>query len=163
MNLYRIILKLSFLLIIVFVANNTIQAQKSESKTFYGISKVGSLKIPPKKKMHLEKAFKKGYEKSIGYEQLQLEKIDRKVWLVINGNKGNLAIPLVTNDGLQGIDLGGPLGAVNCITTNSCECCKASSCACSKKNGGQVDCGSSNCEKREVDVMDPGTLEILGM
>ena len=161
MNIHRNLLAIPFAIVICLLASTSIHAQKSDSKKFFGINKANSLKIPPKKEMQLVKAFKKGYGKSLGYESLTLEKIKGKVWLVVSGNKGNLGIPLVANDGMQGIDLGGPLGAVNCITTNSCECCKASSCGCSKKNGGQVDCGSSSCEKREVDVMDTGTAEIL--
>lgn len=131
------------------------------AKQFYPIAKVGSLKMDGEKMGRLTKAFKAGYGKQLGFESLHLEKADRNIWLVVEGSKGTLAIPLKARNGMNGIDTTGPLGAVNCHTTSSCSCCKATSCACSKKNGGQDDCGSSACDKSEVDVLNPTTAEIL--
>lgn len=125
------------------------------------VSKAGSLKMSPKTEAKLENAFKAVYGERIGFEMLKLERNDGKIWLAIYGNKGTVAAPLKIVEGQSVLDFGGPLGIVNCTTTSSCSCCKVSSCDCSKKNGGQVDCGSSACNKKEVESSDIKALESM--
>jgi hypothetical protein len=139
----------------------TNEYSSTDDPKHFVLSRAGSLKMSPKTQAKLENAFKAVYGEKIGYEMLKLEKIDGKIWLAVYGNKGTIAAPVKIVQGQSVLDFGGPLGAVNCVTTSSCSCCKVSSCDCSKKNGGQESCGSSGCGTKEVESNDIKAIESM--
>jgi hypothetical protein len=120
----------------------------ADGKKKIKVADAKTLKMSPKTHSALTKAFKAVFAKKMGFERLVIE-TDGQPFLVMYGQRGTVAIPLKIDGEYAVIDAGGGTAAVICSTTTSCSCCKATSCACSKKNGGQEDCGSSDCDKDE--------------
>jgi len=126
----------------------------------YIVAKSNAKYLSKKVEAQLYKAILAGYkQKPLSVELLKEGRQTFLSWSfgVENGLVENMSVALKPLKGNYVIDFGGPLSLTNCITTTSCSCCKTD-CSCSKKNGGQEDCGSSDCDKREVDNQLPNAM-----
>lgn len=158
----------TFILILIlfpFVLPPFIVDKSSPPKENYLVIPKGSKKMTKQIRNQLYEAITKGYGKKP--MQVQTIRESREMflqWELAREDSQNhfVSLKLTPVTGGLGFSLGGPLSLTNCITTSDCECCKTD-CSCSKKNGGQVDCGDTNCEEVPVDDLLPtGMTEALG-
>ena len=148
---------------LVFLAFTHRNSTNDKDKIFV-VGKSDAKYLAKKVEARLYKAIVKGYGKKP--RSVELLKEGRHSFLswsfgASNGLVENISVKLKSVEGNSVIDFGGPLSLTNCKTTSDCSCCKTD-CSCSKKNGGQEDCGSSNCDEVPVDDFLPtGMTETL--
>jgi hypothetical protein len=131
-----------------------------EKGKVFAVAKVGSKTISRETQGKLLKAFRAQYGQKALVESITLEQFEGKTWLAfLGGGDGTptVSIALKVINGQYAIDFGGPLQINNCLTTDSCSCCNTS-CKCSKKNGGQVSCGSGDCTSVKTDDFIPSDM-----
>ncbi len=124
----------------------------------YIVAKVGAKHLSKKVESDLEEAIVAGYKAKPNSVELKKGKDGMYLSWSFGVERVNyISVALKSSKGNYIIDFGGPLSLTNCTTNSGCSCCKTD-CSCSKKNGGQEDCGSSACDKKEVDKVLPTAM-----
>ncbi len=169
MNAITINSKIKFITLLVlllttgFMLTSFVSSNGDKGKT-YVVAKKGAKSLSKRVNAELYKAVSIAFGKKPKSVELIKGHNGMYVSWSFNADRGKseyISVKLTAQNEDYVIDFGGPLAATNCKTNSDCECCKTD-CSCSKKNGGQEDCGSSACDKKDTDDDEESIMAMAG-
>jgi len=144
---------------IVFTGSSAFTSSPPAER-YYKVAAVGQQQIPAANRAKLLAAFRAHYGANASVKEIKIMQKNNSHWLVfLGGGDGTptVGMELKVINGFLSLDMGGPVAINNCNPKGDCSCCNTE-CACSKKNGGQVSCGSDACESVSTDEILPSAI-----